>query len=209
MRILGGIMLKNEIFYSLSKYEIHAITEEITNKRNSSYLNIIITFKQEEFNNIYKLLSNLYTISNKEEIEAAIWETFICHKIIKELDKYELIYYPYNIEKEEEILKSYNLDLFIKNIDNRSTFEKLNQIIKNQISKNVVIHYFQDEIIIPIELQKIINHIFVSQLSFTNILYTTRNSLKSYFMHKGYWVKQINNNFERWDLSTNCNREAS
>ena len=46
MRILGGIMLKNEIFYSLSKYEIYAITEEITNKRNSSYLNIIITFKQ-------------------------------------------------------------------------------------------------------------------------------------------------------------------
>ena len=62
-------MVKNEIFYSLSKYEIQAIKESITTKVSSQYLHITITFNPIEINKIYKLLSNLYTINDKDAIE--------------------------------------------------------------------------------------------------------------------------------------------
>lgn len=202
-------MLKNEIFYSLSKYEIRAIKEEITKKKASPYLNIIISFNQDEFNHIYKLLSNLYTIDNKEEVQSAIWETFICNKIIQELDKEELIYYSHNLEEEKNILKSFNLDLFLKKINNRSNLSILSQIIQNQISKAVIINYFQEDVIIPIELQKVINKIFISKLPFINILYTTRNSLNSYYMHNGYWTKQENKHIEVWKLLSYSNEKAN
>jgi len=191
-------MTKNKIFYSLSKYEITAIKEEILNMKDSKYLNIVISFSKDDFNKIYKLLCNLYTVDNKEYVESCIWETFICNLIIRELDKNELIYYRHDLTKELKTLNSFNLNEFIQNINNRSSIETVSNIIKNQISRKVIIHYFQNDIIIPIELQKIINSIFVSKLPFTNILYTTKNSLNSHFMHNGYWIKQKNSDIESW-----------
>ena len=193
-------MTKNKIFYSLSKYEISAIKKILMGNKKTKYLNILISFSQEDLNKIYKLLSNLYTVDNKEQIENSIWETFICNKIIQELDVNELIYYQHDLVQETSILKSYNLDMFIKNINNRSNIERLSQIIQNQISKKVIIHYFQEDTIIPIGLQRIINSILVSKLPFTNFLYTTRNSLNSYYMHSGYWIKQENSSVEMWKI---------
>lgn len=201
-------MFKNEIFYSLSKYEIYTIKESLLQKKHSQYLNILITFTQNDLNKIYKLLSNLYTFENKEEIESEIWETFICNKIIQELDKNELIYYQHNLEEETKILNSYNIDMFVENRYNRSNIERLSQIIKNQISKNVIIHYFQDDVIIPIELQKIINSILISKLPFINVLYTTRSSLNSYYMHSGYWIKKKNTDIEIWKLLSPVKEKA-
>lgn len=196
-------MTKNKIFYSLSKYEISAIKKLLINTQKRNYLNILISFSQDDINKLYKLLSSLYTINNKEQVENAIWETFICNKIIQELDAKELIYYQHDIVQETSVLKSYNLDMFIKNMNNRSNIERLSQIIKNQISKKVIVHYFQENTIIPIGLQKIINSILVSKLPFTNFLYTTRNSLNSYYMQDGYWIKQENSNVEMWKLIPN------
>lgn len=202
-------MLKNEIFYSLSKYEIYAIKESLLQKKHSQYLDILITFTQNDLNNIYKLLSNLYTIENKEEIESEIWETFVCNKIIQELDKNELIYYQHSLEEETKILNSYNIAMFVENRYNRSNIERLSQIIKNQISKNVIIHYFQDDVIIPIELQKVINSILISKLPFINVLYTTRSSLNSYYMRSGYWMKKKNTDIEIWKLLSPIEEKAN
>ena len=97
-------------------------------------------------------------------------------------------------------MNSYNLKFFVENRNNRSNIERLSQIIKNQISKNVIIHYFQDDVIIPIGLQKIMNFLFTSKLPFINVLYTTRSSLNSYYMRSGEWVKQKNTDIEIWKL---------
>ena len=75
-------MKENEIFYSLSKLQISTIKSNLEKNKNNLYLNLIITFEQSEFNKIYKLLSNLYTIENSNEIEYKIWETFIYNKIL-------------------------------------------------------------------------------------------------------------------------------
>lgn len=202
-------MVKNEIFYSLSKYEIQAIKKNIETKISSQYLHITIVFNSIELNKIYKLLSNLYTISDKDAVEEAIWETFICNKIIKELDKNELIYYQHDIKKEDKILNSYNLKQFIQSINNRSNIERVSQIIKNQISKNVIIHYFQDEVIIPLELQKFLNSIFISKLPFINILYTTKSSLNSYYKRNGYWIKKKNTDVEVWKTMSLLEEKAN
>lgn len=201
-------MIKNEIFYSLSKYEIQAIKQQIKNNK-SSYLDIIISFESHEIDKIYRLLSNIYTFEDKESIQYNIWETFLCNKIIAELDDNELICFSHDLQKELRILSSFNIDDFININGKRSTIILVNQIIENQITKKVRIHYFQDEAIIPIGLQKVLNSIFVAPLSFNNMLYTTRNSLNSYYMQTGYWQKYEKHNFEIWNLLHNIEEKAS
>lgn len=202
-------MLKNEIFYSLSKYEIQAIEQQIRTNEKANYLDIVITFKRNEIDKIYRLISNLYLFENKEEIQASIWETFLCNKILTELDKNELICFPHNLDDELRILNSFNIKFFLDLTSQKSDINLINNIIEKQITKNVRIHYFQDEVIIPIELQKVLNSILVTPLSFSNILYTTRNSINSYYMHTGYWQKYQKYNFEIWNLLNNYKKEAN
>ena len=202
-------MLKNEIFYSLSKYEIQAIEQQIRTNEKANYLDIVITFKRNEIDKIYRLISNLYLFENKEEIQASIWETFLCNKILTELDKNELICFPHNLDDELRILNSFNIKSFLDLTNQKSDINLINNIIEKQITKNVRIHYFQDEVIIPIELQKVLNSILVTPLSFSNILYTTRNSINSYYMHTGYWQKYQKYNFEIWNLLNNYKKEAN
>lgn len=202
-------MLKNEIFYSLSKYEIQAIEQQIRTNEKANYLDIVITFKRNEIDKIYRLISNLYLFENKEEIQASIWETFLCNKILTELDKNELICFPHNLDDELRILNSFNIKSFLDLTSQKSDINLINNIIEKQITKNVRIHYFQDEVIIPIELQKVLNSILVTPLSFSNILYTTRNSINSYYMHTGYWQKYQKYNFEIWNLLNNYKKEAN
>lgn len=202
-------MLKNEIFYSLSKYEIQAIEQQIRTNEKTNYLDIVITFKRNEIDKIYRLISNLYLFENKEEIQASIWETFLCNKILTELDKNELICFPHNLDDELRILNSFNIKSFLDLTSQKSDINLINNIIEKQITKNVRIHYFQDEVIIPIELQKVLNSILVTPLSFSNILYTTRNSINSYYMHTGYWQKYQKYNFEIWNLLNNYKKEAN
>lgn len=202
-------MLKNEIFYSLSKYEIQAIEQQIRTNEKANYLDIVITFKRNEIDKIYRLISNLYLFENKEEIQASIWETFLCNKILTELDKNELICFPHNLDDELRILNSFNIKSFLDLTNQKSDINLINNIIEKQITKSVRIHYFQDEVIIPIELQKVLNSILVTPLSFSNILYTTRNSINSYYMHTGYWQKYQKYNFEIWNLLNNYKKEAN
>lgn len=202
-------MLKNEIFYSLSKYEIQAIEQQIRTNKKANYLDIVITFKRNEIDKIYRLISNLYLFENKEEIQASIWETFLCNKILTELDKNELICFPHNLNDELRILNSFNIKSFLDLTNQKSDINLINNIIEKQITKSVRIHYFQDEVIIPIELQKVLNYILVTPLSFSNILYTTRNSINSYYMHTGYWQKYKKYNFEIWNLLNNYKKEAN
>lgn len=202
-------MLKNEIFYSLSKYEIQAIEQQIRTNKKANYLDIVITFKRNEIDKIYRLISNLYLFENKEKIQAIIWETFLCNKILTELDKNELICFPHNLNDELSILNSFNIKSFLDLTNQKSDINLINNIIEKQITKSVRIHYFQDEVIIPIELQKVLNSILVTPLSFSNILYTTRNSINSYYMHTGYWQKYQKYNFEIWNLLNNYKKEAN
>lgn len=202
-------MLKNEIYYSLSKYEIKAIEQQIKTNKKRNYLDIVIMFKRQEIDKIYRLISNLYLYKDKESIQYNIWETFLCNKILTELDYYELIYFSHNLQTELSILKSFNINHFLSLQNHRSCIKLVNQIVENQITKTVRIHYFQDEEIIPIELQKVLNNIFITSLAFTNTLYTTRNSLKSYYMHEGYWQKYKKHNFEIWNLLNNHEEKAT
>lgn len=196
-------MLKNEIYYSLSKYEIKAIEHQIKTNRKTNYLDIGITFKRNEIDKVYRLLSNLYSFENKEKIQSNIWETFLCNKILTELDNNELICFPHNLDDELRILNSFNIKNFLELTGQKSDINLINSIVEKQITKKVRIHYFQDETIIPIELQKVLNSILVTPLSFSNILYTTRNSLNSYYMHTGYWQKYQKHDFEIWNLLNN------
>lgn len=193
-------MKENEIFYSLSRLQISTIKSNLEKNKNNLYLNLIITFEQSEFNKIYKLLSNLYTIENSNEIEYKIWETFIYNKILQALDQQDVIYCPHDIYEEYKLLTGYNLTLFINSLSSFTTLNTINNIIKNQISKKVIVNYFQEETIIPISLQKVINQILVSNLPFSNKLYTTRSSLNSYYMENGYWLQKDNNYNEIWKL---------
>lgn len=202
-------MLKNEIYYSLSKYEIKAIERQIKTNKKRNYLDIVIMFKRQEIDKIYRLISNLYLYKDKESIQYNIWETFLCNKILTELDYYELIYFSHNLQTELSILKSFNINHFLSLQNHRSCIKLVNQIVENQITKTVRIHYFQDEEIIPIELQKVLNNIFITSLAFTNTLYTTRNSLNSYYMHEGYWQKYKKHNFEIWNLLNNHEEKAT
>ena len=193
-------MLKNEIYYSLSKYEIQAIEQQIKSNSSSTYLDIVVSFKRHEIDKMYHLLSNLYLYENKEHIQNQIWETFLCNKILNEIEKQELIYFSHNLNEEMKVLTSFSINDFINLKEKRSSISLLNQIVEMQISKKVRIHYFQEDTILPIGLQKTLNLFFVTPLSFANMLYTTRNSLNSYYMHTGYWVKYEKYNLEIWNL---------
>ena len=46
-------MLKNEIYYSLSKYEIQAIEQQIKSNSSSTYLDIVVSFKRHEIDKMY------------------------------------------------------------------------------------------------------------------------------------------------------------
>ena len=99
-------MLKNEIYYSLSKYEIQAIEQQIKSNSSSTYLDIVVSFKRHEIDKMYHLLSNLYLYENKEHIQNQIWETFLCNKILNEIEKQELIYFSHDLNEEMKVLTS-------------------------------------------------------------------------------------------------------
>lgn len=199
--------MENEIFYSLSQYDILNIKKIITELNDDTYSNIIIKFNYEEIDKIYKLLSTTYKLDNKEEIVISIWETFLCNKILEELQKKELVYYSQNLEKERNILSSFDIDRYIGYKEKRTTLYTINQIIQNQVSKKIRIHYFPDGVIIPIELQKIINKIFSLNLSFNNMLYTSKNSLHSYYKESGKWLRIEDNFKEIWTIDTKIIQE--
>ena len=177
-------MLKNEIYYSLSKYEIKAIEHQIKTNRKTNYLDISITFKRNEIDKVYRLLSNLYSFENKEKIQSNIWETFLCNKILTELDNNELICFPHNLDDELRILNSFNIKNFLELTGQKSDINLINSIVEKQITKKVRIHYFQDETIIPIELQKVLNSILVTPLSFSNIFIKVINIYPITFLLK-------------------------
>lgn len=198
---------RNEIFYSLAQHEIFNIKNQIINSDNESNLNIIINFDHEELDKIFKLLSTTYKFKEKEKIISSIWETFLCNKIINELQKKETIYYSQNLDKERNILFSFDINRYLIFFDKRTTLSILNQIIKNQITKNVKIHYFPDQVIMPIDLQKVINNLFSSELSFSNILYTSKNSLCSYYKKNGEWSITEENYKEIWKAQSSIAKE--
>lgn len=198
---------KNEIFYSLSQFDIYNIQKKITELEDSQYLDIIIRFSDIEIDKIFKLLSTTHGIENKFLIAIHIWETFLCNKILYELQEKELIYFAQNLEKEMEILTSFDIGRFIKYLNKRTTIYTINQIVCNQISRKVRIHYFPDGTMIPIELQSVINQIFSSNLSFNNMLYTTMDSLHSNYKRSGQWLKIEEDYKEIWKANNILNNE--
>lgn len=198
---------KNEIFYSLSQFDIYNIQKKIIDLEDSEYLDIIIKFSDIEIDKIFKLLSTTYKIENKLSVIFSIWETFLCNKILYELQEKELIYFSQNLEKEKEILTTFDIGRFIKYLDKRTTISTINQIVYNQISRKVRIHYFPDGTMIPLELQTVINQIFSSNLTFNNMLYTITDSLHSKYKKNGQWLKIEEDYKEIWKANNILNSE--
>jgi hypothetical protein len=198
---------KNEIFYSLSHFDIYNIQKRLSGIEDNEYLNVIIKFSDIEIDKIYKLLSTTYKIQQKEEIIFSIWETFLCNKILQKLQSLELIYFSQNLEKEKNILSSFDIYGYIKYSDKRTSISTINQIVNNQISKKVRIHYFPDGTMIPIELQKVINQVFGMDLTFTNMLYTIKDSLYSHYIKGGQWLKIEEDYKEIWESASRISKE--
>jgi len=201
---------RNEIFYSLSKYDLYSIYTKLNSSTHPEYLDLIIEFKIEEINRIFKLLSTTYALPNKEDIVDSVWETYICNKILEVLNQKGVgnINMKTLIE-ERELLMSFKINKYLSLLENRSTVKTINAIAESCTPKKVRVHYFPSDIIVPIDLQKALNRIFHQSISFNNMLYTSAGSLNSQYKSDGKWLKETSDGYELWQTDTNISEEKT
>jgi len=201
---------RNEIFYSLSKSDLYGIYTKLNSSTHPEYLDVIVEIKAEEIDKIFKLLSTTYSLPNKEEIVASVWETYICNKILEAL--YKKTASNTNMDElveEKNILMSFKLNKYLNRFENRTTIKKVNDIATDCTNKKVRVHYFPSDIMVPIDLQKALNHVFYTSISFTNMLYTCTGSLNSQYKSTGKWLKEIADGYELWQTDTSSIEEKN
>lgn len=193
---------KNEIFYSLPHTEILHIDRFLKERRDPNCIDVVIGFQQKEMDDIFKLLSTTYILPNKEQIDMEIWENFLANKIMKQLTKKEGIYFPQNLDKEKELLASFDIGGYLANFPKRTNMQTIEHVACNQTKKLIRIHYFPNNLM-PIDLQKVIGKIFSTSYCFTNMLYTTQNSIHSYYKQGENWTLENDKYQELWKFYNN------
>lgn len=194
---------KNEIFYSLSRYDILSIQKLLLEKKKDSYIDVVISFNSREIASVFHLLSTTYSLPNREEMVKEIWENFLANKILDELAKKTPVYFAQNLKREKALLESFDIQSYLLHFQKRTTIRTIQNITLNQIEGKMRVHYFPSNVVVPIDLQKIIGKLFSTPLAFSNMLYTTQDSIHSYYKQGNTWIVEQIGYQEIWKSYAN------